>query len=54
MPQLNPAPWFTIMATTWVVFSIMLMPKLLHTQLIAPSPLRHTTKPNPHWPWPWH
>nr|ASW34698.1 ATP synthase F0 subunit 8 [Quedenfeldtia trachyblepharus]ASW34711.1 ATP synthase F0 subunit 8 [Quedenfeldtia trachyblepharus] len=53
MPQLDPAPWFTTMMMTWLVLSLMLMPKLTRTQLITPSPLHHTTKSKTHWPWPW-
>nr|YP_009158209.1 ATP synthase F0 subunit 8 [Eudocimus ruber]AKN78498.1 ATP synthase F0 subunit 8 [Eudocimus ruber] len=54
MPQLNPAPWFFIMLTSWLVFSLITQPKLLHfTSTNPPSSKTPTTaKPAP-WTWPW-
>nr|ASW34685.1 ATP synthase F0 subunit 8 [Quedenfeldtia moerens] len=54
MPQLNPAPWFSIMVMAWTVLLIMLMPKLINTQLITTPPPHHATALKHHWPWPWY
>uniref|UniRef100_UPI00315D8D2B ATP synthase F0 subunit 8 n=1 Tax=Mergus octosetaceus TaxID=1570318 RepID=UPI00315D8D2B len=54
MPQLNPAPWFSIMVMTWLTLALLIQPKLLTFTTTNPpsskSPL--TTKPTP-WTWPW-
>nr|QXU60012.1 ATP synthase F0 subunit 8 [Coturnix ypsilophora] len=54
MPQLNPAPWFTILLMTWFTFSFLIQPKLLaFTPTNSPSnKATATTKPTP-WTWPW-
>nr|QBP33670.1 ATP synthase F0 subunit 8 [Sarothrura rufa] len=54
MPQLNPHPWFWIMLTSWLTFSLIIQPKLL-SFLTTNNP--HTkpqtnTKTQP-WTWPW-
>nr|NP_789751.1 ATP synthase F0 subunit 8 [Excalfactoria chinensis]BAC57504.1 ATPase subunit 8 [Excalfactoria chinensis] len=54
MPQLNPAPWFTIMLMTWLTFSLLIQPKLL-SFISTNNPSNKTTattKPTP-WTWPW-
>nr|YP_008592610.1 ATP synthase F0 subunit 8 [Umbra pygmaea]YP_009178051.1 ATP synthase F0 subunit 8 [Umbra limi]AJW75342.1 ATP synthase F0 subunit 8 [Umbra limi]QWE36920.1 ATP synthase F0 subunit 8 [Umbra pygmaea]BAN81626.1 ATPase subunit 8 [Umbra pygmaea] len=55
MPQLNPAPWFTILLFSWLVFLIVIPPKVLnYTFTNEPSP-QNTQKPKPQpWNWPWH
>nr|ABQ65520.1 ATP synthase F0 subunit 8 [Podargus strigoides] len=54
MPQLNPSPWFLIMLTSWLIFSLFIQPKLLHFTTTNPpsnkTPM--TLKPTP-WTWPW-
>ncbi|YP_007624284.1 ATP synthase F0 subunit 8 (mitochondrion) [Balearica regulorum] len=54
MPQLNPNPWFLIMLTSWLTFSLIIQPKLLPftpTNSPSSSPTM-TTKTTP-WTWPW-
>nr|WNH24022.1 ATP synthase F0 subunit 8 [Stomias affinis] len=55
MPQLNPAPWFAILVFAWLVFLIIIPPKVLaHTFPNEPAPLStDKTKTEP-WNWPWH
>nr|QHI42762.1 ATP synthase F0 subunit 8 [Arnoglossus laterna] len=54
MPQLNPAPWFMILAFSWLVFLTVIPAKVLkHTtpnQPLAPS--THTDQKTI-WTWPW-
>nr|YP_007624427.1 ATP synthase F0 subunit 8 [Antigone rubicunda]ACN53726.1 ATP synthase F0 subunit 8 [Antigone rubicunda] len=56
MPQLNPNPWFLIMLTSWLIFSLIIQPKLLpFTPTNSPSNLPTSTtitKTMP-WTWPW-
>nr|YP_009471906.1 ATP synthase F0 subunit 8 [Triphoturus mexicanus]AVI25999.1 ATPase subunit 8 [Triphoturus mexicanus] len=54
MPQLNPAPWFAILAFSWLVFLITIPPKVLsHTFPYEPtSQSTEMPKTNP-WNWPW-
>nr|YP_009991782.1 ATP synthase F0 subunit 8 [Pelecanoides urinatrix]QNN84617.1 ATP synthase F0 subunit 8 [Pelecanoides urinatrix] len=54
MPQLNPNPWFLIMLTSWLTFSMIFQPKLL-SFISSNSPSNKTTfitKMSP-WTWPW-
>nr|YP_009320250.1 ATP synthase F0 subunit 8 [Phalcoboenus australis]AJY78671.1 ATP synthase F0 subunit 8 [Phalcoboenus australis] len=54
MPQLNPNPWFFMMLTTWVVFSLMFQPKLLpHTPTNHPSNKTQAPSKTTPWSWPW-
>nr|YP_010892883.1 ATP synthase F0 subunit 8 [Philypnodon macrostomus]WJQ22652.1 ATP synthase F0 subunit 8 [Philypnodon macrostomus] len=55
MPQLNPAPWFTILVFSWLVFLMVLPQKVLaHTFPNEPTP-QSTKKPAAEsWNWPWH
>nr|BBU25843.1 ATPase subunit 8 [Pseudanthias squamipinnis] len=54
MPQLNPTPWFLILVFSWLVFLIILPPKVTsHTfpnELSHQTAHTHETKP---WAWPW-
>nr|YP_009111980.1 ATP synthase F0 subunit 8 [Ixobrychus eurhythmus]AHN95879.1 ATP synthase F0 subunit 8 [Ixobrychus eurhythmus]BCD55600.1 ATP synthase subunit 8 [Ixobrychus eurhythmus] len=54
MPQLNPNPWFLIMLVSWMVFSLIVQPKLLSFTTTNPpsTKLKMTTKTAP-WTWPW-
>nr|YP_001650779.1 ATP synthase F0 subunit 8 [Aulorhynchus flavidus]BAF74903.1 ATPase subunit 8 [Aulorhynchus flavidus] len=54
MPQLNPAPWFTLMIFSWLVLLIIIPPKV--TAHVFPNTL--TTQnalahPKNTWTWPW-
>nr|YP_009388954.1 ATP synthase F0 subunit 8 [Gonatodes albogularis]BAX77888.1 ATPase subunit 8 [Gonatodes albogularis] len=51
MPQLNPAPWFFMFLTTWIILLALIAPKLLHLhQPLQPTTI-HTTPPL-NWLWP--
>nr|BDA81328.1 ATPase subunit 8 [Rhinogobius flumineus]BDA81341.1 ATPase subunit 8 [Rhinogobius flumineus] len=54
MPQLNPSPWFAILAFSWLVFLTIVVPKTLnHT--FPNEPMFQSTqvpKTDP-WTWPW-
>nr|QUA10514.1 ATP synthase F0 subunit 8 [Symposiachrus guttula]QUA10527.1 ATP synthase F0 subunit 8 [Symposiachrus guttula]QUA10540.1 ATP synthase F0 subunit 8 [Symposiachrus guttula]QUA10553.1 ATP synthase F0 subunit 8 [Symposiachrus guttula]QUA10566.1 ATP synthase F0 subunit 8 [Symposiachrus guttula] len=54
MPQLNPGPWFFIMLTSWLTYSMIIQPKLLSFISTNPpsnkTPSTTTTTP---WTWPW-
>nr|AAM70684.1 ATP synthase 8 [Dolichonyx oryzivorus] len=54
MPQLNPNPWFFIMLTSWLTFSLIIQPKILSFVSANPPsnkpPIAPTTTP---WTWPW-
>nr|QOD98138.1 ATP synthase F0 subunit 8 [Phalacrocorax pelagicus]BAE44346.1 F0-ATP synthase subunit 8 [Phalacrocorax capillatus]BCD55873.1 ATP synthase subunit 8 [Phalacrocorax pelagicus pelagicus] len=54
MPQLNPNPWFFILLTSWLTFSLLIQPKLLSFTTTNPPSNKTTTitKNNP-WTWPW-
>nr|ABS00787.1 ATPase subunit 8 [Mimus longicaudatus]AEQ28256.1 ATPase subunit 8 [Mimus longicaudatus] len=54
MPQLNPNPWFFIMLTSWLTFSLIIQPKLLSFITANPpcSKAPETPKTTP-WTWPW-
>nr|YP_010957060.1 ATP synthase F0 subunit 8 [Naucrates ductor]WMY90322.1 ATP synthase F0 subunit 8 [Naucrates ductor] len=54
MPQLNPAPWFAILTFSWLVFLIVIPPKVTaHNFPNEPTP-QSTEKPKATpWTWPW-
>nr|ABD58891.1 ATP synthase F0 subunit 8 [Thalasseus eurygnatha] len=54
MPQLNPNPWFFIMLTSWMTFSLIIQPKLLSFTSTNPTlnKMSMATKTTP-WTWPW-
>nr|WNV65797.1 ATP synthase F0 subunit 8 [Boulenophrys boettgeri] len=53
MPQLNPAPWFMILVISWLIFLILLMPKIKNFNFFDnPVPPTLHIK-NHHWPWLW-
>nr|YP_009059082.1 ATP synthase F0 subunit 8 [Heteromycteris japonicus]AFC77835.1 ATP synthase subunit 8 [Heteromycteris japonicus] len=55
MPQLNPAPWLAILALTWLVFLIILPPKVLgHTFPNETLPISIQADKSNTWTWPWH
>nr|YP_009917462.1 ATP synthase F0 subunit 8 [Erythrogenys gravivox dedekensi]QLM00779.1 ATP synthase F0 subunit 8 [Erythrogenys gravivox dedekensi] len=54
MPQLNPNPWFFIMLTSWLTFSLVIQPKLLSFVTTNPPVSKPTTTHNTTpWTWPW-
>nr|YP_010463166.1 ATP synthase F0 subunit 8 [Chaetodon auriga]UUJ37674.1 ATP synthase F0 subunit 8 [Chaetodon auriga]WNH17425.1 ATP synthase F0 subunit 8 [Chaetodon auriga] len=55
MPQLDPAPWFNILVFSWLVFLIIIPPKIMaHTFPNELNP-QSTHKPKmSSWAWPWH
>nr|YP_009721055.1 ATP synthase F0 subunit 8 [Aptenodytes patagonicus]QGM79853.1 ATP synthase F0 subunit 8 [Aptenodytes patagonicus]QOJ46714.1 ATP synthase F0 subunit 8 [Aptenodytes patagonicus] len=54
MPQLNPNPWFLIMLTSWLTFSLIIQPKLMtFTSTNPPSNKTSTATKTTPWTWPW-
>nr|YP_003002168.1 ATP synthase F0 subunit 8 [Hemidactylus frenatus]ACS37287.1 ATP synthase F0 subunit 8 [Hemidactylus frenatus] len=54
MPQLNPAPWFLTLLTTWLIMLLLLKPTLtLMTPMKPPTMLRQSCTTR-HWDWTWY
>nr|YP_009566696.1 ATP synthase F0 subunit 8 [Artamus cinereus]QBB11057.1 ATP synthase F0 subunit 8 [Artamus cinereus] len=54
MPQLNPNPWFFIMLTSWLTYSMIIQPKLLSfISMNPPSSKTPMTTSTTSWTWPW-
>nr|AAG21362.1 ATPase subunit 8 [Coereba flaveola]ABU51956.1 ATP synthase subunit 8 [Coereba flaveola]ABU51958.1 ATP synthase subunit 8 [Coereba flaveola]ABU51968.1 ATP synthase subunit 8 [Coereba flaveola]ABU51984.1 ATP synthase subunit 8 [Coereba flaveola] len=54
MPQLNPHPWFFIMLTSWLTFTLIIQPKILtFVSMNPPSSKRPVTPSTTPWTWPW-
>nr|BBH37205.1 ATPase subunit 8 [Priolepis semidoliata] len=54
MPQLNPAPWFSILVFSWLVIFILVLPlTLAHTTNNEPSTQNPSTLKTQPWTWPW-
>nr|YP_009721180.1 ATP synthase F0 subunit 8 [Corvus pectoralis]QGM79619.1 ATP synthase F0 subunit 8 [Corvus corone orientalis]QGN04622.1 ATP synthase F0 subunit 8 [Corvus pectoralis]BAE44334.1 F0-ATP synthase subunit 8 [Corvus corone orientalis] len=54
MPQLNPNPWFFIMLTSWLTYSMIIQPKLLSfISMNPPLNKAQTAKTTTPWTWPW-
>nr|BAR45801.1 adenosine triphosphatase subunit 8 [Synodus kaianus] len=54
MPQLNPAPWFSIMLFSWLIFLTVIPPKVLgHTFPSEPTPHSADAMKSEPWTWPW-
>nr|BBU26128.1 ATPase subunit 8 [Neoclinus bryope] len=54
MPQLNPAPWFAILVFTWLIFLVVIPPKVLaHISPNEPIPLSSEKTNTSPWNWPW-
>nr|QBH75468.1 ATP synthase F0 subunit 8 [Aquila audax]UBQ34067.1 ATP synthase F0 subunit 8 [Aquila audax] len=54
MPQLNPAPWLSIMLASWLTLTLIIQPKLLPftpTNILSNKPI--TTINLSPWNWPW-
>nr|WNH22210.1 ATP synthase F0 subunit 8 [Bellator brachychir] len=55
MPQLNPSPWFAILIFTWLVFLVVLTPKVTaHMFPNEPTLLSAKTLKMDPWTWPWY
>nr|YP_011031434.1 ATP synthase F0 subunit 8 [Scartella cristata]WNH21508.1 ATP synthase F0 subunit 8 [Scartella cristata]WQT71129.1 ATP synthase F0 subunit 8 [Scartella cristata]WQT71140.1 ATP synthase F0 subunit 8 [Scartella cristata]WQT73456.1 ATP synthase F0 subunit 8 [Scartella cristata]WQT73469.1 ATP synthase F0 subunit 8 [Scartella cristata] len=54
MPQLNPAPWLQIFFFTWLVFLIIIPPKVLAHHFPNDPSSSAVDKPSTSpWPWRW-
>nr|YP_009689212.1 ATP synthase F0 subunit 8 [Geoemyda spengleri]QEL51222.1 ATP synthase F0 subunit 8 [Geoemyda spengleri] len=54
MPQLNLDPWFLILCSTWLTYTVILQPKISF-YLLPNNPVNKNNKlinTNP-WTWPW-
>nr|AAP41229.1 ATPase subunit 8 [Strongylura marina] len=55
MPQLNPTPWFAILLLTWLVFLIIIPPKIMtHIFPNDPNTQSMENTKTETWTWPWH
>nr|YP_009344666.1 ATP synthase F0 subunit 8 [Chaetobranchopsis bitaeniatus]ALR68880.1 ATP synthase F0 subunit 8 [Chaetobranchopsis bitaeniatus] len=55
MPQLNPHPWFIILTFSWMIFLVMIPPKVLAHSFPNEPALQNTKNPKTEpWNWPWH
>nr|QUJ18496.1 ATP synthase protein 8 [Pomacentrus sulfureus] len=55
MPQLDPAPWFAILVSSWLIFLTVIPPKILgHTTLNDPAPQSAQKPKTEPWTWPWY
>nr|YP_003457035.1 ATP synthase F0 subunit 8 [Melanocetus johnsonii]BAI77109.1 ATPase subunit 8 [Melanocetus johnsonii] len=55
MPQLNPLPWFSILFYSWLVFLVILPPKVLaHSFPNEPNPEATEASQPQTWVWPWY
>nr|YP_009133182.1 ATP synthase F0 subunit 8 [Selenotoca multifasciata]AGQ45958.1 ATP synthase F0 subunit 8 [Scatophagus argus]AGW45846.1 ATP synthase F0 subunit 8 [Scatophagus argus]AKC58594.1 ATP synthase F0 subunit 8 [Selenotoca multifasciata]QPG24567.1 ATP synthase F0 subunit 8 [Scatophagus argus] len=55
MPQLDPSPWFLILALSWSAFLTIIPAKLLrHTSLNTVTHQHAQERPTTSWTWPWH
>nr|ACS37148.1 ATP synthase F0 subunit 8 [Praslinia cooperi] len=52
MPQLNPNPWFLIMALSWVIL-ISTMPKIIKHEPTNPISQPLQQEQYTAWTWPW-
>nr|YP_009159508.1 ATP synthase F0 subunit 8 [Asio flammeus]AKQ20674.1 ATP synthase subunit 8 [Asio flammeus]QHI42610.1 ATP synthase F0 subunit 8 [Asio flammeus] len=54
MPQLNPAPWFFMMLTSWLMLTLIVQPKVSSfTHTNPPSYKTPTPSKTTPWTWPW-
>nr|YP_009685924.1 ATP synthase F0 subunit 8 [Nothobranchius kafuensis]QDW10622.1 ATP synthase F0 subunit 8 [Nothobranchius kafuensis] len=55
MPQLNPAPWFTIMLFAWLIFLTVIPPKVLaHTSPNSVLIQEASYSGTDFWTWTWY
>nr|YP_009349012.1 ATPase subunit 8 [Syncrossus hymenophysa]BAW88630.1 ATPase subunit 8 [Syncrossus hymenophysa] len=54
MPQLNPAPWFSILTFSWLIFLIVIPTKILsHIMPNEPIHISAIYHMYESWDWPW-
>nr|YP_010957424.1 ATP synthase F0 subunit 8 [Sudis atrox]WMY90738.1 ATP synthase F0 subunit 8 [Sudis atrox] len=55
MPQLNPNPWFAILVFSWLVFLIVLPPKVVN-HVFPNDPAAQNVEKQAYapWHWPWY
>uniref|UniRef100_UPI0030FEA226 ATP synthase F0 subunit 8 n=1 Tax=Paralonchurus brasiliensis TaxID=1154682 RepID=UPI0030FEA226 len=54
MPQLNPSPWLAIMVFSWMMFLIIVPPKILaHIFPNEPASRSMEESQTGSWSWPW-
>nr|YP_010963362.1 ATP synthase F0 subunit 8 [Psettodes belcheri]WNK75595.1 ATP synthase F0 subunit 8 [Psettodes belcheri] len=55
MPQLDPSPWLAILIFSWLVFLIVIPPKVMaHSFPNEPTPQNTKNLKADNWTWPWH
>ncbi|NP_739832.1 ATP synthase F0 subunit 8 (mitochondrion) [Gambusia affinis] len=55
MPQLTPTPWLAYLLFSWLIFSVIVLPKVsTHTFMESPAPLTKQKPDTEPWNWPWH
>nr|ABA11752.1 ATPase subunit 8 [Novaculichthys taeniourus] len=55
MPQLNPAPWFSILVFSWLVFLTIIPQKVLSHTFPNEATSRSVETPKTEsWNWPWN
>nr|BAH10490.1 ATPase subunit 8 [Rudarius ercodes] len=55
MPQLNPAPWLSILVFSWLVLLVIIPPKVMaHTFSKEPVSTSSEELKKDSWTWPWH
>nr|BAR45775.1 adenosine triphosphatase subunit 8 [Scopelarchoides danae] len=55
MPQLNPSPWFAILVFSWMVFLIVIPPKVVNHVFPYDPAAQNVEKPvQAPWHWPWY
>nr|UYG18666.1 ATP synthase F0 subunit 8 [Cylix sp. z GS-2022] len=54
MPQLNPAPWLAIFIFTWLIFTIVIPPKVMsHKYPNEPNSQNTKALKTTSWNWQW-
>nr|YP_010960261.1 ATP synthase F0 subunit 8 [Sternoptyx obscura]WNG77901.1 ATP synthase F0 subunit 8 [Sternoptyx obscura]WNH23158.1 ATP synthase F0 subunit 8 [Sternoptyx obscura] len=54
MPQLDPAPWLSILLFTWLVFMAIIPSKVLGHEFPNEPTLNTEKVKTKSWNWPWH
>nr|BAK42061.1 ATPase subunit 8 [Crenuchus spilurus] len=55
MPQLNPAPWLTILIFSWLIFVLIIPTKIMKHMFINEITSTDVKKSKiMPWNWPWH
>nr|YP_002317315.1 ATP synthase F0 subunit 8 [Culaea inconstans]BAG83057.1 ATPase subunit 8 [Culaea inconstans] len=54
MPQLNPSPWFIMLIFSWMIFLVIIPPKVM-AHIFSNEPAMQSTKKHftDPWTWPW-